>query len=491
MNRDRSRTEARRTAIALLIFAAVACSAGIGYLASDDYVQAIGALVALFGAALFIYRPFIGVLLLVATIPVENLAMATEEVTIARLLGMGVVAGWVAHKIIRRESFAPLLRSGLLIIGGAFILMIALSVLWARDPALAMGGTKQGIRLLGMGVLLLDVLDSWERLERVVQVLVLMGLVAALVTVEQYFWGGARRAGGQVAGGINTTATLLLTCLPLAFYLFRSRSRIWWRLVGAAFFVASVIAIVVTFSRMNLLLLPPLLLLLYWDTLRGRRGTGWIVVLTSVGVLVGASAVPWDRVTDRMETVVPYLEGAVEGDAQESDRGYHLRVGLAIARDHPFVGVGYNNYGYEFLHNYQYTVEGGNRLYGTIRSPHSSHIGIVADLGIIGLAIWLALLAVAAFKGLQAWRRTRRESSRFSDRHFLVQGLLYAFLLQAVPYGLYLPVQQQKIFWALLPTVFVLERLSRRQDSARTVVQSDAVSAGERHRRPGVARGYA
>ncbi len=140
-----------------------------------------------------------------------------------------------------------------------------------------------------------------------------------------------------------------------------------------------------------------------------------------------------------------------------SARGYHLLVGLEIFADHPVLGVGYGNYGDYFLHDYQFEVEGMSKLWGSRRSPHSSNIGILADLGLVGLALWLFLLGVGLYAVFRAWR-TMRGRGYGSDGFFLVQ---------AVAYPWYLPSLEQKLFWIVLSLTVVTHGLAMRTVGAQ------------------------
>jgi hypothetical protein len=161
--------------------------------------------------------------------------------------------------------------------------------------------------------------------------------------------------------------------------------------------------------------------------------------------------VPWDKLADRIDTIDAYLNETLQlGPVQteQSARGYHLLVGLEIARDHPLIGVGYGNYGHSFRDEYQFQVPGAPKLYGTVRSPHSSLVGIAADLGAIGLAVWLLLQGLCAASALRAWRWART-----GHIHALVpflEALLLMLGLMVIVYGLYSPNQGDKLLWLVM-----------------------------------------
>ncbi|HEX6924546.1 MAG TPA: O-antigen ligase family protein [Longimicrobiaceae bacterium] len=438
----------------------VALAALYGVVVADHGTDALLLLAG--GAAVLVIMiwPTIGLLLLAATIPLENLLMVGEGFTATRLLGILVCGAWFVQKIVHRESFASLLSSSYFVMGGLFVLLVVSSITWAHNPLIARSGAISLVQAFALGMIIIDLAGSWRRMDSLIRVLILSAGVASTMTLTQALIGGLRRGGDDIAGGVNGTAVVLLTLLPFCFYLLRSHTTSVWRVLGIAVAAASVVAIIVTYSRMNLMLLVPVLLAQYWFVFRGRQGRAWLGVLTVAGLVGTLLWVPWDRVAQRIQTIGPYMESTLSQDGGTySGRGYHMRVGLAIARDHPLFGVGYNNYGELFLREYQYTVAGSDRIYTNRRSPHSSLIGILADLGAVGILTWVLLIGAAIRGVLRAWYSTQGATER--DRHYLVQALTLALLLHAIPYGFYLPNQKEKIFWVLIAMSTVVDRLAR------------------------------
>ena len=162
-----------------------------------------------------------------------------------------------------------------------------------------------------------------------------------------------------------------------------------------------------------------------------------------------------------------------------SGRGYHLRVGLAMARDYPLLGVGYDNYGWRYLEEYQYAVSGGRTLWNTARSAHNAYVQILADLGGIGLSLWFGMLGIIVFRVFQAWRYARSGRDRLS--YYQVQAIGTAVALQVFAYGLYMQTHEEKILWILAGLTLVAARL----------VGSNAVEPNGRSARVGDALGWA
>lgn len=460
-----TRSTSTGTAVAI---ATLVCAAVLGISAGLFGWPVLGVLIAVAGGVTVLANPFLGLLLYVATVPINNVFFFAGGASPLKLLGAAVFFAWLLRKMARRESWQSVLSSGLFLASILFSGFILASMLWARYPSAARSGFISIALMIALTIMVIDLADSRTRLLAVVKVLVVSAALAVVVTLYQSLVVGLRRAGGDVAGDVNATATMLVTCLPLAFYLMRSGGTFGWRFLGMSFIPMAVLAVLVTYSRFNLLLVVPMLLVLYGLAVREGRSTRWLLTLTVATVVAGAFFVPWDKLLERAETIQPYIAQSLqsgEGDVTMSGRGYHLRIGLAIARDHPIIGVGYRNYGYYFIEEYQHQVPGADRLYTTPRSPHSSYVGIIADLGVIGLLLWVTILGLGMIGLVRAWRRfTLIGDSRFAS---LAESLAMALGVHVFAYGWYLPNQQSKILWVVLGMSVALDRLSVSRQGGR------------------------
>ncbi len=450
---------------------AVLVALGAGTLGILAHVLGIRLVLALGGLAVtvaVVYRPFLGVLLLIATLPLENTLILQSNLTATRLLGLVVLGAWLIHKITRRESWGPVFDSTLVWAAAVFWILALASTLWARFPSVSIAGANQLLRLVALAVLLLDLVDSWTRCDRVAKAVVLGGTIAALLTIHQASQPGVHRAGGDIAGGVNGTAIVLVTVLPFAFYLLHAPQRSVWRAIGIIYVVSAAIAVLLTYSRMNLLLLPLVLGWLVWRTIDDRRARVRLLALAGAAAVAYLQFIPSERLVERIRSIGPYISATLgngPADPNTSPRAYHMRVGIAIARDHPFVGAGYGNYGRLFRDQYQYRVAGGQELYRTPRSPHSSHIGILADLGLVGLCVWLSLLGIGWVNAHRARRRTHGDRSLRA--HAFSQAVLVALVLHASVYGIYFPNQREKITWLILGLSAAVWRLAVADSMAR------------------------
>jgi O-antigen ligase len=444
-----------------LIGATLLGSVAVGLIAatSGGGVVAMALPVAVAVGVVLLRKPVLGLFLFTAVIPIEAMAMVGGR-SIAALIGMALVAIWAFQKVVHRDPLLPLVSPGLVQLALLLLALACLSLLWARYPQAGVRGIIVLGQLILLSALVFDLSVSWDRIAWVTRVLVLAGLLAALATAHQYYFGGVRRAGAGVTGGLNRTAITLVLILPFAFALFRSNGPMIWKAVGLSYVGVSAIAVASTLSRMNILLFPAVVMLnifLMARTAGGRTRALLLGVLT----LITVSFIPVDALRDRAETIMPYISqtvGTAEEEEAYSARGYLMRVGFAMFRDRPVFGSGYDNFRPQTA-IYQWEVPGSPYEYlRTGRSPHSSYIALLVGLGIVGLILWLSIILVALRYVGRAWRSIRDPNS---DRLFLVQALGIAIGLQLI-YGFYGLGHQDKIVWLFLGLAVSVDILARR-----------------------------
>lgn len=448
------------TGPALAVITALATGA-IAFAASDRSAVVFLLLPALAVVVALIARPDLGLLLLAATIPVQAAVMIADQVTAPKLIGLVVTGAWFLQKLLRRESWMPILANGTLWIGLILLALAAASLFWGDVTPKTQRQIILLAQLIVLCVLVSDLASSWTLIDRTVKLLVLGAFAAGVLIIAQFALGGVRRAGEGVTGGsVNSAARVMVIVLPFAFYLIRGAQRRGWRLLGTAFVFVATAAVVTTFSRTSFLFLPPVLGFYYFRTLKDRKRLPWLVVPIFAGLLA-LPFVPRERLAYRIATIAPYLSATVgqrESGEVSSGRGYHMRIALAIFADHPVLGSGYGSYGENFL-EYQWNLPGAHKVYLSPRSSHGSHAGLLAELGAAGLLLWLGLFAAMARGLIRIWRG--RLAAPYTNQGELVVAFAVVMTLN-LAYGFAADLHQDKLFWLLVGLCIAVIRLAER-----------------------------
>jgi probable O-glycosylation ligase (exosortase A-associated) len=235
---------------------------------------------------------------------------------------------------------------------------------------------------------------------------------------------------GSVLGDPNDLALVLLfpASIALGLTLRRGLPR-WERGLGLITYALVLLAVIYTQSRGGLLGVLAVSGVFAWRRVRNK------VLLVSVGGLLMV-----------LLSVVAGLSGrasggAAEGGVDESAMGrlYAWQAAWGMALDHPFKGVGLNN----FYFNYYYYSPHWD---GLNHAVHSTWFGVLAETGFIGLAVFLALVLVTLRR---AWKMCKSplfacapaavaaamESATAGLVGFVVSG---TFLTQGFTWPLYL-----------------------------------------------------
>jgi len=200
------------------------------------------------------------------------------------------------------------------------------------------------------------------------------------------------------------------------------------------------LACVVTFSKGALLLgLPAAALFLgLAGSLAGRGAKRWrpLVVVLVLLLVAGLAMTPLFR-TERFAGLLDFTRGT------SFIRLQLWRGALNMALDHPWLGVGLDNFLYEYRTRYVLPAAWQEL---NLSHPHNIVLDFWTRLGLLGMTVGGWLLMAGFRAGWRTWRRTED-----ADRQALLLGLL-ASLVATVAHGLI----DNSIFLVDLAYVFML-----------------------------------
>ncbi len=438
----------------LFVFAVVGVPAlavlFLGFLLGQ--IPVAGILAGLPFALLILWRPEIGIYLIVLYIPFEVYGIVGPGVaTLTKVLGIYTAIVLLIHLIGRRRVE---LRTPVFWVALLFTTWSVLTIVWSSDAFMAWRDALRRIQMVG---LMFVVIAACATRERAMTLLWMMFLAAVLAAIGarflsprvEYVWEVERSTIG--AAGANHHAKDLLPGIFLAPFLW-SQTRRWGRvlIVLAGLYVLADIILTVSRSVYVAVFVAVIVAVMsYRRVSAGRRlllSAGVVAALVMffiLGVITGL----WGEGTARRFGQV-WQHGTLVLGGREVLWGEAIKMGVA----HPLTGVGVGNYVIEMLQRVAVTQ--------AERAVHNDFLTHFAETGFPGLVMYLTFL------GMVFWEIRR---VRIPLLHAGLMGLFAAAVVASMgnpSYGL-------KGFWlqmtacAIAGTFFSHEGFEKTTDAGR------------------------
>jgi O-antigen ligase len=363
--------------------------------------------------------------------------------TLAKPLGVIVFVSWLMLILGDRDRAipflprdAPVLTSLLL----CFLLWSVCSLAWASDRSL----TLHGITRLFQLEALVFVVYSAVRTSKDLLVLVGATLVGALIT-SVYALANGTVAHGRLTGALfnpNALATRMVVAIFLAMFFFVTVRRLSLRLVLLAAISIFAITLVQTQSRSGILALGAgsLVAVFVAGRIRGR-----IVAMLLIAGAVGFSYYFYAAPAELRARIASIGTSASEASPGRADT---WRIATKMTRDHPLAGVGLANFPAQESRYFATTINVVDvrslRRFNLV--VHNTYLEIAAELGIVGLLLFVAILAGTVGRAAVLVGLTERSSA--------LDGLVVRALLAAsaglLTSNIFGSGEYEKTLWFLL-----------------------------------------
>jgi putative inorganic carbon (HCO3(-)) transporter len=270
------------------------------------------------------------------------------------------------------------------------------------------------------------------------------------------------RLGGPL-GSENRYAQILAVLLPLALLRVWREPLIRNRLLAGGAGILILGGLLLTFSRGAAVALT--LVLIAMALFRAIRLRHLLAIVVAAAVVVVVAVPDYVIRLDSLQGITSLSSDQPSTGADNALRGRQTENLAAFYTfvDHPIAGVGPGVYFREYSR--QNANELGLRYLDSERRAHSLYLELLADAGLLGLSLFLALLGttlVCLHRAARYWRGRRPEYE------LLALSFFYS-LLAYMGTALFLHLSYQRYFWVLVAlsssVIWALRREARREEA--------------------------
>jgi O-antigen ligase len=434
---------------------------GVGVVTGASPMLGVALAAALVFALIVMWDLTLGVCLFLL-VTFLDVVSRNQNLSLTKGAGAVLAGSWLATMATGRgsrrdlTSHVPWLTGALV----AFLAWSGMSAFWAESPSAASRSTFR----FALDAMLIPIV-FWAVRERK-HVVWLFG-VFVVGTLLSVLWGlthGASGASAQQVGRLsganveaNELATLLIVCvvfaIALAVVLKRAPMARGLAVVAA---LAGMAAFFGTFSRAGLIALG--VVILAGCVYAGKARRAFLASLV-IGVVVVGAVFLQDTSSGAVQRLT---------SSSTSGRSSIWKVGLRMVRANPIIGVGSGNYTVAEPHYFLTSpgeIQRGDLIVDTPFPAHNIYLQAWAEMGVIGLALFLSVIVLsvrAAVKAVTLFRASGEQSMEILGRVLVIAlaGILAA--------DFFAPDQYSKQLWLLLAVGPALLAIARRSPVARS-----------------------
>ena len=348
----------------------------------------------------------------------------------------------------------------------AFLATTLIAQVGAIQPATGWVWIDFLTRLLLACLLLVTLASESKRLAGVLAVIAgSMGFHAAKAGLAFILGGGIRFADGLAGAFFDNNGYALGTVMIMPLLLataqnidviYSGRFAAW---IARGFYVSvplCAFAVIGTYSRGGFLALAAASIA--FVVLQRRRTTAVVALTVITAIALAFVPIPHSYV-DRLQTIQTYEQ---VGDESAMSRTHFWRVGIRMGLEHP-LGIGVRQY--EAAYDRYDTLYG---RYGRHRAVHSSHVQVFAELGFVGLAVWIGLFVYAFHACLRVRRLSRLDhlDPRLANFLFTAANGLLVSMVAFLVAGAFLSAALNDVTWLTFAMIAALDRTAATESAA-------------------------
>ena len=386
---------------------------------------------------------------LVATLVLAPLEGYVQEVNgdLGKLAPALFLLAWAGDRLLRDRPIG--VSHPVAWCSAGLLAVVLLSTAVNSDNGYALLYLVRWIPFLVLAVALVDVLakdvDPWVAL----YALVAGAAVSGLGAITSFAFLGSPRATGPLEDP-NDLAYVLTAAVPIVLLIVRRRARPRVQLAWGLVLALLVVGAAATFSRGGILAIAAIVL---WALLRGVVPARSLVVaagllaVVAAPILVVAGAVFEEALAQKQYIAATNVD----------TRLLRWQAAARMLADNPLLGVGPGGFRGQYV-----TYSGFAELAERTPVAHEMYLEVGAELGLLGLVLFLGAIVAGLLATERAIRRRRGATDDPFDALLLaalaVQGSLLAIALSSI----FLSEQYYMPLWAGLAIAAAVDHRSRR-----------------------------
>lgn len=255
----------------------------------------------------------------------------------------------------------------------------------------------------------------------------------------------------------NLFALLSVMALPMVFYFALSVKHARWRpllLISAAMICLGIIG---SRSRAGFVAFAVVLICMAWSS-RYRLRAVFAVGLVAIVAL----ALSGNEIQERITSILEYRQ-----DKSALSRFSTWEAARQLLVEHPFIGVGFGNF-----------EIAKDRLMGGQKAAHNIFLQNVAELGLLGHPIWLAIIFGTIFSLYRFMRRSRKLPADMRWAYYWSRGLLLAMVAFCI-HGFFHNEEYLELMFILVGMNVCLQTATRRALVERGLVETTEENQAE------------
>ena len=375
----------------------------IALLFLSNPITGIALYIGCIGAAFILFRPILGLLMMVFFIPIEVLTTFGGVASMSKIIGLWAFLAWVIHILFMSRE--PIKTNNIFWLLLVFCIWAWASILWSVNPGASIARFINLAQLIGLFLLIINLIDSKRKLNWLLAFYIFGCLISGLFAMKGFFASGTTSGihGRMSIVGQNPNALggLMGIAILFSWYLFSEVQNSLSRAIILVFLMTFLYVLIMAQSRTA------------WVAF--TLGSG--IYFLSITEMNTKSLIKFSLFAIGMVVIIFFivylspartlLEERFSGLLQMKTAGRSdiWKTGFELWKDNPVFGVGLNNFREVFNQYLGISSFGPTRYIGSRLDPHNAYLCILSELGLVGFAIFSAML-YCCLRTLRKYDRT-------------------------------------------------------------------------------------